>query len=100
MVVERVVVERSNERVRVRIIWKDGSAPTELEIKLTPLAQERMLELDAASVPLAEIAEVLNQEGYRTRRDGPFSADTVAHSLRTLHKKIEAAKRAQLPAAV
>jgi len=87
MVVDRVVVERSNERVGVRIVWKDGSESTELELKLTPLVQKRMLELEADGHPPAEIAEILNQEGYRTRRDGPFSADTVRKNLQTLKRE-------------
>ena len=84
MLVDRVVVERSNERIRARIVWKDGGTPTECEIKLTPLAQRRMLELDGGGGSADEIAEVLNREGYRTRQDSLFSADTVRHNLRTL----------------
>lgn len=89
MLVDRVLVERSLERVRVRIIWADGGAESSLEIKLTPVAQRRMLELDDAGVPHDAIAAQLNREGYRTRRDSPFSANTVSANLRTLRRQAE-----------
>jgi DNA invertase Pin-like site-specific DNA recombinase len=66
--VESVVVEgRTDEVVKARIVWKDGSADTTIEIYLSKHAHRLMREYHATGLTPEEIVRRLNDAGILTK---------------------------------
>ena len=83
MLIDRVeYLGRTPEVVRARIIWSDGSQPSEVEGRLLRYAQRRILELTAQGLGNSAIAKALNDAGLETSRGKPWTMNTVWHVRR------------------
>lgn len=83
LLVKEVVVEsRSREEIRGRIEWKDGSADSFIEIKLSPYAHKRIAALADQGLEASAIATELNKEGLRTTQNNPWNTDSVRQALK------------------
>jgi DNA invertase Pin-like site-specific DNA recombinase len=83
MLVDRVeYLGRTPEVLRARIIWSDGSEPSEVEGRLHRYAHRRILEFAAQGLKNSAIAKALNDAGLETSRGKPWTMNTVWQARR------------------
>jgi DNA-binding NarL/FixJ family response regulator len=78
MVIDRIVVtERTLEEIRTTIRWKDGSPPTEIEIKLSPYVHREIARLVNAGWSNTTIARHLNERAMKTEKNREWNVNSV-----------------------
>ena len=88
MMVARVVVEdRSDEIVRVRIEWADGSPDTRIEVYMIRYAQRLIWELSQTGLSASDIAARLNDQGLRTKYQTVWTEKNVTRALNRMLAK-------------
>jgi len=81
-VVQSVVVEgRTDRMVKARIVWKDGSEATPLELYFSKHAHHLMREYDATGLTPEEIARRLNDVGILTKYGTRWSKANVRRAI-------------------
>jgi hypothetical protein len=81
-IVESVVVEgRTDGMVKARIVWKDGSEDTPLEVYLSKRAHHLMREYDATGLTPEEIARRLNEAGILTKYGTRWCKENVRRAV-------------------
>ncbi len=82
---ERIVFEdRTHEVLRVRLVWKDGSPDERLIVNLYRAAYPVIRDLLAGGFGYPTIAQVLNAQGYRNMRQGPWTGPAVGAAARAM----------------
>jgi len=81
------VVERSDELIRLRIVWVDDEPAVETEIRLPAYAHRIAKELAALGLRPFEVARRLNGMGLRTRDGSLWRPGPMANLLRMRKKK-------------
>lgn len=81
--IDQVVLEaKTEEEMRLRIEWEDGSPATTRIVDLHQKTLRRIRELYASGLPAAEIAETLAREGIPTlRRGGNWTEEKVKRAV-------------------
>jgi len=81
-VVQSVVVEgRTDRMVKARIVWKDGSEATPLELYFSKHAHHLIREYDATGLTPEEIARRLNDVGILTKYGTRWSKANVRRAI-------------------
>jgi DNA invertase Pin-like site-specific DNA recombinase len=89
MVIDKIlVIERSLEQIRASICWKDGSPPTEIELKLVRYIHSEIEQLAAAGWSNATTAQYLKEQGMKTEKNRQWSANSVGCHLRQHQRRL------------
>jgi hypothetical protein len=95
IVIDRIAVtERTLEEIRASIRWKDGSPPTEIEMKLSPYVQCEIARLASAGCSNAAIAQHLNERAIKTDKNRAWNVNSVGLQLRR-HRRRSASSMVQ-----